>query len=95
MKILAIIRLATDAPLADVRARLEEELRGSWSLYTSGVLREAYATSSPTSVVFVLEAESEESARQSLASLPLVAAKAFSVETMELRPFSNWSMLFR
>jgi hypothetical protein len=57
MRILAIIDVAPSARLEAVRSEILTELRGSWALYASGTLREVYATASPTSVVFVLEAE--------------------------------------
>ena len=63
-------------------------------MFASGVLREAYATATPTRVVFVLEAEDAARAEEHLRKLPLVAAGHFNFEIVELRPFVNWSMLF-
>jgi hypothetical protein len=77
-----------------VRAELAKELTGSWSLFASDILREAYATAAPTRVVFVLEVPDVEHARQHLEGLPLVAAGLMQLELIELRPFVNWSMLF-
>jgi hypothetical protein len=56
-----------------VRAELANELKGSWALFAAGVLREAYATATPTRVVFVLEAEDAAHASEHLRKLPLVA----------------------
>ncbi len=95
MKLLALIDVVPGADMGQVRARLEEELQGSWALYKSGVLREVYATPTPTRVVFVLEAASEEDARRHLEPMPLVVAGLFRIELIELRPFTNWSLLFR
>jgi hypothetical protein len=94
MKILTIIDVAQGANLTDVRAHLGEELKGSWDLFSAGVLREAYATAKPTRVVFVLEAESVAAAQAHLAPLPLAASGAMQVEYVELHPFVNWSLLF-
>jgi hypothetical protein len=94
MKVLATLTLVPDAKLETVRAELANELRGSWALYASGVLREVYATEDPKRVVFVVEAEDSAAARRLLATLPLVAAGMFHIETLELRPFVNWAMLF-
>jgi hypothetical protein len=94
MKVLATLTLVPDAKLETVRAELANELRGSWALYASGVLRELYATEDPKRVVFVVEAEDSAAARRLLATLPLVAAGMFHIETLELRPFVNWAMLF-
>ena len=95
MKVLAILTLKPDAKLESVRSELANEIRGSWALYSSGILREAYATELPTRVVFVIEADSAAAAKGHLASLPLIAAGMFDVEFVELRPFVNWSTLFR
>jgi len=95
MKVLATLTLVPDAKLETVRAELANELRGSWALYASGVLREVYATEDPKRVVFVVEAEDSAAARRLLATLPLVAAGMFHIETLELRPFVNWAMLFQ
>jgi hypothetical protein len=94
MKILAIIDVAPGAPIETIRAGLVNELKESWDIYMSGVLREAYATAEPSRVVFVLEANDISHAQEHLRRLPLVAAGHFGLELMELRPFVNWSRLF-
>ena len=94
MKILAVIDVADNASLERIRADLRSELNASWALFSSGVLREAYATDKPTRVVFVLEAPDIAAARQALDGLPLVAGGEFRVKLTELRPFANWSLLF-
>ena len=94
MKILALIDLTPGADLQKLRAGLADELRGSWELYTTGTLREVYATAVPTRVVFVLEAPGVDDARAQLARLPLVSAGLMQIELIELKPFANWSLLF-
>jgi hypothetical protein len=94
MKIMAIVDLARDANMQKVRDEITREVQGSWKLFSSGVLREAYATGAPTRVVFVLEAESVAEADAHLRQLPMVAQGLMQVELIELRPFVNWSMLF-
>jgi hypothetical protein len=94
VKVQAILTLMPQTPLETVRGELADELRGSWALYASGVLREIYATDDPKKVVFVLEAADAQAARQALAPLPMIAAGMFGMEIVELRPFVNWSMLF-
>jgi hypothetical protein len=94
MKILAILDVLPGASMESVRAKLANELKGSWALFASGVLREAYATATPTRVVFVLESEDAAHAEEHLRKLPLVAAGHLNFELVELRPFVNWSMLF-
>jgi hypothetical protein len=94
LKILAIVTLKPEASSSAVRAQLVDEIKGSWTLYSSGLLREVYATESPARVVFMLEAADTETAADSLRGLPLVAAGMFHIEMLELRPFVNWAMLF-
>lgn len=94
MKVLAVLTLMPEAKLETVRAELADELKASWALYASGVLREVYATEDPKRVVFVLEADDAAGAKRLLAPMPLVSAAMFKMEFVELRPFVNWSMLF-
>jgi hypothetical protein len=94
VKVLAIIDVAPNANMDRIRAELRDQLKGSWSLFSAGVLREAYATVIPTRVVFVLEAGSVTEADERLRALPLIAAGLLRAELVELRPFVNWSMLF-
>lgn len=94
MKALAIIDVAPGTSIDAMRTELAHELKVSWALFTSGILREAYATASPTRVVFVLEATDLAGAADHLRTLPLIAAGQFRVELIELRPFANWSLLF-
>jgi hypothetical protein len=94
MKILATLDLAPGAPIETVRSQLESEIKGSWALYASGVIREVYATPIATRVVFVLECESQAAAESHLHALPMVASGLFRIELIELRPFTNWSRLF-
>ncbi len=94
MKILALVSLRPDAPPDQIRSQLTEELKGSWSLYREGTLREAYATDLPTRIVFVMEADSLAVASTRLSELPLVAAGRFDIELIELKPFVNWAALF-
>jgi len=95
MKILAIIDVVAGARMDEVRASLVDELKGSWNLFSAGIVREAYATETPTRVVFVMEAASVEDAKAHLAPLPLVAAGHVRTEFVELMPFVNWQLLFR
>ncbi|MGD0678462.1 MAG: dimeric alpha+beta barrel [Polyangiaceae bacterium] len=95
MKVLALIDVARGADIGMVRARIEEELRASWELYKTGVLREVYATATPTRVVFVLEAGSVAEAHSHLSEMPLVKAGLLAIELIELKAFTNWSLLFK
>jgi hypothetical protein len=95
MKILAIVDLVAGVEVDSMRNDIASEVKESWALFASGVLREAYATATGTRVVFVLEAEDVPRANAHLGKLPLVSAGLFHLELTELRPFTNWSMLFK
>lgn len=95
MKILAIIDLAAGVAVDRIRNDIASEIKESWALFASGVLREAYATETGTRVVFVLEAQDVSSAKEHLSKLPMVSSGLFRFELIELRPFANWSMLFK
>jgi hypothetical protein len=94
MKVLAIIDVAETADMDRIRAELLAEVKAAWSLFSDGVLREAYGTATPTRVVFVLEAGNAGEAHERLRALPLIAGGQLRPELVELRPFVNWSMLF-
>ena len=95
MKVLAILDVAPGTDFAALRAELGSELKASWELFSGNILREAYATASQSRVVFVLEAAGADEAGAILRKLPLVAKKMIEFQLIELRPFVNWSMLFR
>ena len=52
MKVLAILTLKPETPLQTIRPQLVNEIKESWTLYASGVLRETYATDLPTRVAW-------------------------------------------
>ena len=52
-------------------------------------------TQTPTRAVFILEATDRERAEEHLRTLPLIAEGLLKCELVELRPFVNWSKLFR
>ena len=95
MKVLAIIDVAASVEIESVVRRLDDEVRDSWHLFSAGVLREAYMTQTPTRAVFILEATDRERAEEHLRTLPLIAEGLLKCELVELRPFVNWSKLFR
>jgi hypothetical protein len=95
VKVLVILTLVPQTPLETIRKELADELKGSWALYADDVLREAYATDDPKRVVFMVEAADADAAKRILAPLPMISAGMFEMEFVELRPFVNWSMLFK
>ncbi len=94
MKVLAVISVAPHAQPERIGAALRAELEASWGLLRAGVLREAYATDSPSRVVFILEATDVQEAAEILGRLPLVDQAQFRIELTPLLPFVNWERLF-
>jgi hypothetical protein len=95
LKLLAMIDLKPGSRMETVRSELANEIKGCWELYLSGVLREVYATAIPTRVIFVLETDDVAAAQRHFAKLPFVVEGLLHIEWVELRPFANWSKLFR
>jgi hypothetical protein len=94
MKILTIINVSASADLSQLRQRLDEELQESWKLFAESIIREAYATDDPARIAFVLEAADIAAAQAQLGRLPLVKLGYFTLQFIELRPFTNWARLF-
>jgi|GEM_PF-5663037 len=94
MKFLAIINVAKSADLQSVRNDLANELKASWELFASGMLREAYLTDIPTRVVFIIETDGRAQAEACLRGMPLIGSGSLVFELVELQPFVNWSLLF-
>jgi hypothetical protein len=94
MKVLAVGR-----PRGGIDARAaiapyaREELGALWRLYAAGTVREMYSPGGPGAVL-VLETESIDAARESLALLPLVANELIDFELIELLPFAAFGSLF-
>ena len=73
MKLLAIGRpRAGIDPRQAITPHVRAELNALWQLYASGSVRDMYSPGGPGSVL-VMEAESIDAARATLAELPLVA----------------------
>ena len=94
MKVLAVVNLAASADISELQHHLSDELRESWKLFSANVIREAYMTDDPSRVVFVFEAENTIAAETRLQELPLIKRGVFTVQLIELRPFTNWTRLF-
>lgn len=94
MKLVAIMRPHEGLDVQGELARhAQSELRELWTLYQAGAVREIYSPGGPGAVL-VLESESVEHARRTLARLPLLADEIMSLELIELRPFIAWQVLF-
>ena len=75
MKILAIEKEYEGKTSKDFIPFLENEAKAVWELYKSNIVREIYFLTDQNSAVIIMESESVESARETLAELPLVKEK--------------------
>jgi hypothetical protein len=94
MRSLAVLRLAPEADLSAVAARIEAEVRRLWQLYTAGTVLEVHLTDDPTVVVLLLDVPDAAAADRVLTSLPLFQDGSMTAEVHTLRPFRNWERLF-
>ena len=95
MKILAIAKVDPQATLEKMRPHLEAEVKCAWKLYKEGTCREMYDRQDRTGVVFVLECDSVDEARNTLNELPFVREKLIDFELIPLMPFGYFETLFR
>lgn len=89
-KVLAIGRITAGAP-ADPEARraiMPAEVRDTVDLYLAGKLDQWFVRQDGKGVVFLLNATSEDEAREMLSKLPLVQAKRMEFDLMPLGPLS-------
>lgn len=94
MKILAIEHETAGKTAVDFQPHLRAEALRAWELYQAGVIRELYFDSEAHRAVLILECESATSARQALASLPLVREGLITFEVIPLAPYDGFSRLF-
>lgn len=94
MKLIAIERETAGKTAADFQPHLRAEALRAWELYQQGVIRELYFDSEQRRAVLVLECESAASARQALASLPLVREGLITFEVIPLAPYDGFGRLF-
>jgi hypothetical protein len=93
MKFLAI-EIPGDATSTErMRALLAPEAERAWTLFKTGVLREAYFTPEHDAVL-VLECADEAEARAALDSLPLVRERQIGFRLMQLNPYTGFERLF-
>jgi hypothetical protein len=94
MKILALERDLKEIP-DDLRADiLKREALAVWKLQQAGSIRDIHLDGTMTRAVIILECESLDTARDALATLPLVAEGYIEFELTELRPYPGYGRLF-
>jgi muconolactone delta-isomerase len=94
MKFLALERELPNATAESFKPLLKDEARGVWELQQSGTLREIFFNADQHTAVLVLECSDRETARQLLASLPLVQAGLITFDLIPLIPYDGFARLF-
>ncbi|MBA4137129.1 MAG: superoxide dismutase [Opitutus sp.] len=94
MRYLALERELPTLPRPDYADLLRREAVAVWRLQTDGIVREIWFTHPERHAVVTLECASLASARDHLASLPLVRAGLIEFQLHELRPYDGYERLF-
>ena len=94
MKLLCLDIPAPGASLEKYQPHMLDEVRHTWGLYKTGIVRDIYFRQDRPGVAILAEAESVEAAREALADFPLAKAGLIGWEVIPLGPFLNWEMLF-
>jgi hypothetical protein len=94
MKIIAHLTFNPGAKLEEFLAMRAEEAAVVWSLYKSGVIRDAALRRDLKGAVLTFEAASEDEVRALLATFPAVKAGIFGYELIAVGPFVSWETLF-
>lgn len=96
MKILAIAKVYPQTTVEKIKPHMEAEVLRAWELYKGGRVREMYACADRRlGVVFMLECENVDEAREILSCLPFVREKFIEFEFIPLGPFSYFESLFK
>ena len=94
MKILALSKRPPGVTAEQLQPHQVSEARRVWELHRDGVFREMYFRRDRPGAVVVLECASVEEARQSLGTLPMVAAGVLDFDVIPLGPFLPLENLF-
>lgn len=94
MKILAIEHEDPEADPAQFVAYARAEAARAWQLYQQGFVRELFFRADRDEAILVLECDDVESARELLATLPLVQQGLITFELIPLRPYPGFARLF-
>jgi hypothetical protein len=94
MKILAIEKEFEGKTSEDFQPYLKDEARSVWDLYKHNFIREVYFRADQSSAVLILESESVEEAKKTLAELPLVKKELICFEFIPLVPYPGFERLF-
>jgi hypothetical protein len=94
MKLFCLSIAQPDAGLEKFMPYLKDEVRHTWQLYKSEVVRDIYFRKDLPGVVIIAESDSVEDCRKALDEVPLAKAGLISWDVIPVGPFSNWELLF-
>ena len=94
MKFLCLDLPQPGASLEKYQPYLVDEVRHTWQLYKSGVIRDIYLRQDRPGVAIIAEADSLDSTKDLLAEVPLAKAGLIGWDVIPLGPFVNWELLF-
>jgi muconolactone delta-isomerase len=95
MKILALEHELPGATAEEFQQQARAEAARAWELHQQGIIRELYFRADRNEAVLVLECEDVESARQMLATLPLVEHGLITFELIPLKAYPGFARLFQ
>ncbi len=95
MKILALEHELPGATTEEFQQQARAEAARAWELHQQGIIRELYFRADRNEAVLVLECEDVESARQMLATLPLVEHGLITFELIPLKAYPGFARLFQ
>lgn len=94
MKFLCLDVPQPGATMEKYQPHMADEVRHTWQLYKSGVVRDIYFRQDRPGVAILAEAESVDAAKEALAKFPLAEAGLIGWDVIPLGPFLNWETLF-
>lgn len=95
MKIVAIEKEVEGVKPEDFKPYLENEARTVFDLQQSGELREIYFRADRDDAVLILECNDLDSAKATLARLPLVQKGLIEFDLIPLKAYPGFGWLFR
>lgn len=94
MRFIAVLTPKAGAKEADFARHSLLEERHVWKMYVSGILRHMYFQENPVRVVLDFEADDRADVQSELEALPMVDARLFSIEIIQLGPWLPIRVLF-
>jgi hypothetical protein len=94
MKILVLAKRNEAVPAEEIRPHVQAEIKAVLDLYAQGICREFYTRADqPGPAILMIESASVETAKQELASLPLVERHMIELDLIPLAPFTALTQL--